>query len=32
MHSTVDDSKEQKLILDKYGLGCEIYSTQDRDQ
>jgi hypothetical protein len=27
-HSSIDGNKTLKWILDKYGLGLEIYSTQ----
>jgi len=31
-HPSVHEGKaKKKLILDKYGLGREVYSTQDRD-
>jgi hypothetical protein len=31
-HPSIDGSKTLKRILDRYGLGYEIYSTQDREQ
>jgi hypothetical protein len=31
-HPSIHDGKAKKLILDKYGLEREVYSTQDRDQ